>query len=657
MNRKKRPVVAFFNGNIHDPHSMTLIRLFYDGFAEDDIDFHYYMGTDLHGFLWNNLLTNLHAENHYYSLFSYVAYDKPDVIIVTMGGLTNSSQAFRVEEFLSHFPKVPVIMLENDTKSPGVTHVLIDNYAGMYAATEHLITVHGVKKIAHLAGPQNNEEAVRRKNAFRDAMEAHGLSAGLIAYGDFTRDVRAQVDELLDQNPEAIASANDMMAETIYRVADERGLTIGKDLLVTGFDDMASSSYTDPPLSTVRQDYSRIVDSAIRQVRRILSGEEVKDVLIPAEYICRNSCGCTRSACPVPSNEETGQKLLKNEARIRNMIIQTLENTVILRNMLNQELNQERLFCNLGDTFCRLGVKRSFLLIYEKPLVRHGRKVVDAPEVIRMVLAQEGDQVEYHSLENAPRIHRGELRDWVQTEERTRFTDFVLFYQDLEYGVLIVDIPPEEVIYFYSLSIEIGSGFHYLELLMEREAVQQALEEKNQILEYSAHHDILTGLYNRAGLMNRILKYVRSYPPGSRFLLVMADLDHLKQINDNFGHNEGDAAICKVSEILQQIFSSGSPLGRNGGDEFLIVTHLEQTEEEWEQYCEKQKAMVSQKVKTICDLENNKEDSRYYIGVSVGCASFRQQDLGRILEVIQEADCALYEEKKHRRASILKESS
>ena len=226
-----------------------MIKLLYEGFQEDDIEFHYYMGADLHGFMEDNFLKNLRAENHYYSLFSYVAYDRPDIIIITMGSLTNSDEASSVKNFLSHFPGVPIIMLENDTQYPGVTHVLIDNYAGMYTAVEHLIRDHGCRRIAHLAGPQKNDEAVLRKKAYEKALSDYGIQECVIAYGNYTKNVDEQAAALLDTEPDAIVSANDVMANTVYLHARERGIQIGVNLAVTGFDDANTSAFLDPPLN------------------------------------------------------------------------------------------------------------------------------------------------------------------------------------------------------------------------------------------------------------------------------------------------------------------------------------------------------------------------------------------------------------------------
>ena len=78
----------------------------------------------------------------------------------------------------------------------------------------------------------------------------------MIAQGDYSEFVDRQVDQLLDDNPnaEAIVFANDEMAFAGYRVCEKRGLKVGKDILITGFDDCERASGMDPALTTVVQD-------------------------------------------------------------------------------------------------------------------------------------------------------------------------------------------------------------------------------------------------------------------------------------------------------------------------------------------------------------------------------------------------------------------
>ena len=104
--------------------------------------------------------------------------------------------------------------------------------------------------------------------------------------------------------------------------------------------------------------------------------------------------------------------------------------------------------------------------------------------------------------------------------------------------------------------------------------------EKVLRLEEESRVDFLTGLLNRRGFRERlIIEKSRSDRYGHRFLVVYLDLDGLKEINDTFGHNEGDKVLVSLAEKVKKNIRSTDFAGRLGGDEFAIVfSETEETE-------------------------------------------------------------------------------
>jgi diguanylate cyclase (GGDEF)-like protein len=156
--------------------------------------------------------------------------------------------------------------------------------------------------------------------------------------------------------------------------------------------------------------------------------------------------------------------------------------------------------------------------------------------------------------------------------------------------------------------------------------------------------DELTGLYNRRGFMalaERQWKLGRR--SGRGLLLFVMDVDRLKHINDSFGHREGDRALKRTAEVLEQTFRDSDVVARLGGDEFGVLAieasgHSEATI----------KARILECLKSNCAKE-----SPYQISLSLGVARFDSSSRTSIGELMAKADQAMYEHKKRRPCPLL----
>ncbi len=122
--------------------------------------------------------------------------------------------------------------------------------------------------------------------------------------------------------------------------------------------------------------------------------------------------------------------------------------------------------------------------------------------------------------------------------------------------------------------------------------------------------DYLTGALNRRGLDIKMDEYVRTaLTSGQRFSAIMMDLDFFKEINDEYGHQEGDNALKTVSAILYKVFSNNAYIGRFGGDEFCVITDIANPDE-----LEEKLEMIDDEI----DLWNYKNDKKYKLQMSMG---------------------------------------
>ena len=108
--------------------------------------------------------------------------------------------------------------------------------------------------------------------------------------------------------------------------------------------------------------------------------------------------------------------------------------------------------------------------------------------------------------------------------------------------------------------------------ITERKELQARLEEQNRLLQELATHDGLTGLLNHRTLVARLEEEVRRagrYPYELAVLLL--DIDHFKQVNDTYGHPQGDSVLKETAQIMLQQIRDLDVAGRYGGEEFLLI--------------------------------------------------------------------------------------
>ena len=166
-------------------------------------------------------------------------------------------------------------------------------------------------------------------------------------------------------------------------------------------------------------------------------------------------------------------------------------------------------------------------------------------------------------------------------------------------------------------------------------AVKQSLLDRE--LQSLALTDDLTCLYNRRAFLALATQQVRLMRrKGEGLLLFFADLDRLKNINDSLGHREGDLALIRAADALEQTFRDSDIIARWGGDEFAVLA-LEAT-------CQNQEAIIGRLEKNL--RKSSGDESRYTISLSVGVARFDPDDEVSVGKLIEQADLAMYQEKK-----------
>jgi diguanylate cyclase (GGDEF)-like protein/PAS domain S-box-containing protein len=155
--------------------------------------------------------------------------------------------------------------------------------------------------------------------------------------------------------------------------------------------------------------------------------------------------------------------------------------------------------------------------------------------------------------------------------------------------------------------------------------------------------DELTGLYNRRGFLTLGQQQLRmANRMKRRMLLLFGDYNGLKEINDTFGHPEGDRALIEVAGVLQETFRESDIIARIAGDEFVVLA-LETVDDSAE--------ILATRLQKNVATRNARGDLRYKLSLSVGVACYDPNAPCSIDELVARADRLMYERKRHEQES------
>lgn len=193
-----------------------------------------------------------------------------DGMIVLFGRLSNDE----LQRFSEH---VPVVATGHELRAPRALAFRLDSELGGYIATRHLLDL-GHRSIAHITGDLAHADAVDRLAGYRRALAEAGIPGDerLVVSGNFKEPGGVMAaNRLLDAGVPftAIFAANDQTAYGARLALYRRGIRVPEDLSLIGFDDLPSSLYTTPPLTTVRQPMFEVGKLAAQSLLKLVEGE------------------------------------------------------------------------------------------------------------------------------------------------------------------------------------------------------------------------------------------------------------------------------------------------------------------------------------------------------------------------------------------------
>jgi len=193
---------------------------------------------------------------------------------------------------------IPTVFIDNLGQGNRATSVKADHVDSARQITEHLLSL-GHRRIAILTGPIIDLPAMERLLGCQHALARAGITPepGLIRPGGWNIDeAYATANVLLDERRDftAIVAGSDLMAFGILHALHEHGLRVPEDISLTGFDDVELSQYSNPSLTTIRQDREAIGRGAVQRLIAMIEGKEEEPpppLVVSTQLVVRKSTG------------------------------------------------------------------------------------------------------------------------------------------------------------------------------------------------------------------------------------------------------------------------------------------------------------------------------------------------------------------------------
>ena len=386
----------------------------------------------------------------------------------------------------------------------------------------------------------------------------------------------------------------------------------------------------------------------------ILKGKQVGEYYtIQTTPVYRQSCGCVNPSLHNTTGiDQSGNMILDGKRikfRFENFSAVSYTFTTIY-GLLNQMDTSSNLSVYLEGLKYKYGldnVSELSIVMYKEPVLVGREDSFEVPDEAKLIFySNKGIKVHKNYFDKEDYIFNPK-KEVVPEEffnrDCGRYILVPLYNRKWNYGYI--------VFMFYSHNYSLMSIYGkilsnsllqaYSNFMNSRE--RDDLLEENKNLSISAKIDELSKLLNRRGFFEYGQKTINlSLSMDKEGCVFFCDLDGLKKINDNFGHDMGDSAIQLVAQVLKKVFRESDIVARLSGDEFGIIApsfKIENIE------------LLREKINEENEIVSKENNLPFVLSLSVGCAEYNH-DSSNVSEILSKADEKLYEEKRRKHEKI-----
>ncbi len=635
MKRKK---IAVFNANIYrDMVKETQYGLIQTALREN-VKLLFFSSFS------NNFSTNKkYTKFTNYDIGDYAIYHLPD--LNTFDGLI-SMDTYIPDYYLEHLSEIkksspiPVVTLGNDVDY--TYNVINDQEKSLENLIIHLIEVHNCKEIVHVSGRLDLAFAKVRCDVFKNTLSKYNLPLEdrNIVHGNLWYDCGpSAVEEILKNYsqssdrilPDAIVCANDYSAIGVIQELSRRGINVPEDVIVTGYDNVPETMFTEPTITTSEQPFEQVGKEGIYTLTSIWKGKETPHTKsVPGILKCNQSCGCEQKH--IYKKDRLKEEYSKTISRLDELAV---SNTNLLLSALSSETYEDFLKSIEDHCLIDTGFKNAVLCLMPD-WAEH--KIIKSYDDLK--------DVEFEVIcgmyNNRPikreRLKKGQLLpdDMMNNPEPYHIVPIHNFEHFMGYFIISPD--------FDNLSQDnMKTWFLNISILLENWHTKQKLNSTVEQLRNLYSTDVLTGLYNRRGYEMFFESFYREcYENHTGIAVFLIDMDRLKYVNDNIGHDEGDYCLCTIGHAMKESAKSGEICIRSGGDEFIVLA---------KNYDNQMVESYMTHLRHAIALKKRTDGKAYDLSVSIGCymqipTEEYESAIGVSEKYLRYADTEMYIEKK-----------
>ncbi len=413
----------------------------------------------------------------------------------------------------------------------------IDDCTAFEQITDHLIDVHGYKKIYCLTGPKKFFVSEERLRGFLTSMKNHSLNVGRgeYFYGDFWKNA---ADELASriikgelERPEAVVCGNDISAIALSEALIRGGIRVPEDIAVTGYDASDESKRNIPRIASYRRPNFQLGAEAFRRIYRMITGKICRKVRDDRGNFCpARSCGCKNPPVQAPTRNDRMLRAYENDILHRDMLFD-------ITNTSNPEEFADRLD---NYTYYLYKMRHMCICLTKKYIDCKNGKLTDSltfetGDEMKVVLSKEGvyrrfDNVSFFSSEDILPVYNENLPYPVAYFfTPLHFNDNFFGYSAISFGKLPMS--------FSELYLH---WINYINVALEQVRIKSILDRTIVKASHAMLYDNSTGLLNRTGVKKTFSERIGEFRrKGSDVEFIRIQLSGL-----NDAHYQGDDDKC-----------------------------------------------------------------------------------------------------------------